>query len=118
MTDRERFHEVGIQHPKTVDELMATTRPLRKVVLPEAAPRSVTHTMVMMPVDRVRWAAVLTGLVVALVMVVLLNVLGLAIGFMAISPGDIAGTLGAGTGVWSAISILIALVVGGWATAR
>jgi hypothetical protein len=66
-----------------------------------------------MPVDRVRWAAVLTGLVVTLVMVALLRVLGLAIGVTTITPGDIAGTLGSGTGVWSAISILIALVVGG-----
>jgi hypothetical protein len=118
MTERERIHEVEIQHPKTVDELMATTRPLREVGLPEAAPQSVTRTLVVMPVDRVRWAAVLTGLVVVLVTVVLLSVLGLAIGFTTIAPGDIAGTLGAGAGVWSAISILIALVVGGWSTAR
>src|SRR6476646_5734807 len=27
MTERERIHDVEIQHPKTVDELMATTRP-------------------------------------------------------------------------------------------
>src|SRR6266536_2078408 len=74
MTERERIHEVEIQHPKTVDELMATTRPLREVALPEAAPQSVTHTLVVMPVDRVRWAAVLTGLVVALVTVALLSV--------------------------------------------
>jgi hypothetical protein len=118
MTERERIHEVEIQHPKTVDELMATTRPLREVALPEAAPQSVTRTLVVMPVDRVRWAAVLTGLVVTLVTVALLSVLGLAIGFTTITPGDIAGTLGPGTGVWSAISILIALVVGGWAAAR
>jgi hypothetical protein len=100
MTERERIHEVEIQHPKTVDELMATTRPLHEGVLPEAAPQSVTRTLVVMPVDRVRWAAVLTGLVVALVTVALLSVLGLAIGFTTNSPGDIAGTLGPGTGVW------------------
>jgi len=118
MTERERIHEVEIQHPKTVDELMATTRPLREVALPEAPPQAVTRTLVVMPVDRVRWAAVLTGLVVTLVTMALLRVLGLAIGFTTITPGDIAGTLGSGTGVWSAISILLALVVGGWAAAR
>ena len=118
MTERERIHEVEIQHPKTVDELMATTRPLREVALPEAPPQAVTRTLVVMPVDRVRWAAVLTGLVVTLVTMALLRVLGLAIGFTTITPGDIAGTLGSGTGVWGAISILIALVVGGWAAAR
>jgi len=118
MTERELIHEVEIQHPKTVDELMATTRPLREVALPEAAPQSITRTLVVMPVDRVRWAAVLTGLVVTLVTGVLLSVLGLAIGFTTITPGDITGTLGSGTGVWGAISILIALLVGGWAAAR
>jgi hypothetical protein len=118
MTEQERIQEVEIQHPETMDELLATTRPLRKVVLPDAVPQPVTRTLVVMPVDRVRWAAVLTGLVVTLVTMALLSVLGLAIGFTTISPGDIAGTLGSGTGVWSAISILIALVVGGWAAAR
>ena len=118
MTEQERIHEVEIQHPETMDELVATTRPLRKVVLPDAVPQSVTRTLVVMPVDRVRWAAVLTGLVVALITVAILSVLGVAIGFTTITPGDIAGTLGSGTGVWSAISILIALVVGGWTAAR
>jgi hypothetical protein len=118
MTERERIQEVDIQHPETVDELVATTRPIREVVLPDAVPQSVTRTLVVMPVDRVRWAAVLTGLVVALITVALLSVLGVAIGFTTITPGNIAGTLGPGTGVWSAISILIALVVGGWTAAR
>lgn len=118
MTERERIQEVEIQHPETVDELLATTRPIREIVLPDAVPQSITHTLVMMPVDRVRWAAVLTGLVVALITVALLSLLGLAIGFTTITPSNIASTLEPGTGVWSAISILIALVIGGWAAAR
>ena len=118
MTEQERIQEVEIQYPETLDELLATTRPIHEVVLPDAAPQPVMRTLVVMPVDRVRWAAVLTGLVVALVTVALLSVLGLAIGFTTITPGDIAGTLGSGTGAWSAISVLIALLVGGWAAAR
>jgi hypothetical protein len=117
MTEQERIQEVEIQHPKTVDELMAATRPLREVVLPEDAPQYVTRTLVVMPVDRVRWAAVLTGLVVALMSVALLSLLGLAIGFTIVSPGNM-GTLGLGAGIWYAISVLIALVFGGWAAAR
>jgi hypothetical protein len=118
MTERERIQEVEIQDSETLDELVATSRPIREVVLPDAVPQSVTRTLVVMPVDRVRWAAVLTGLVVALMTVALLSVLGLAMGFTTITPGNIASTLEPGTGVWSAISILIALVVGGWAAAR
>jgi hypothetical protein len=117
MTERERIHEVEIQHPKTVDELLIATRPMREAVRPEAAPQFVTRTVVVMPVDRVRWAAVLTGLAVALMSVALLSLLGLAIGFTIVSPGNI-GTPGLGAGAWNAASVLIAFVVGGWAAAR
>lgn len=117
MTEREHIQEVEIQHPKTMDELLATTRPIREAVLPEAAPQYVTRTLVVMPVDRVRWAAVLSGLVVALMSVALLSLIGLAIGFTIVSPGNIS-TLGLGAGAWNAISVLIAFVVGGWAAAR
>ena len=61
MTEQERIQEVEIQYPETLDELLATTRPIHEVVLPDAAPQPVTRTLVVMPVDRVRWAAVLTG---------------------------------------------------------
>ena len=92
MTERERIQEIDIQHPETLDELLATTRPMHEVVLPDAVPQTVTRTLVVMPVDRVRWAAVLTGLVVALMTVTLLSLLGLAIGVTTITPGTIAGT--------------------------
>ena len=118
MTERERVHEVEIQHPETVDELVAPTGPMREAVLPDAAPRYVTRTLVVLPVDRVRWAAVLTGLVVALMSVALLSLLGQAMGFAIGLPVNIIGTLGLGAGAWSAISVLIAFVVGGWAAAR
>ena len=118
MTERERIQEVEFQHPETMDELLAATRPMREVVLPDAVPQPVTHTLVVMPVDHVRWAAVLAGLVVALMTVALLSVLGLAIDFTTITPGNAAGPLVPGTGVWSAISVLIALAVGGWTAAR
>jgi hypothetical protein len=118
MTERERMHEVVIEHPETVDELLAATRPMREAVLPDAVPQYVTRTVVVMPIDRVRWAAVLTGLVVALMSLALLSLLGLAIGFTIVLPGNIGGTLGSGAGVWNTISVLIAFVVGGWAAAR
>src|SRR5262245_27059971 len=100
MTEREYAHEVEIRHPETVDELIAATRPIREVALPEAAPQYVTHTLVVMPVDRIRWAAVLAGLAVALISVAILSLLGLAIGFTIVSPGNI-GTLGLGAGAWN-----------------
>jgi hypothetical protein len=118
MTERERIREVEVQHPETADEILAVTRPLREPVFPEAAAQYVTRTVVVMPLDRVRWAAVLTGLVVALMTLAILSVLGLAIGLTTATPGNISGALGLGAGVWSAISVLIAFLIGGWAAAR
>jgi len=118
MTERERIREVEFQHPETADEILAVTRPMREAVLPAAAPEYAMRTVVVMPVDRVRWAAVLTGLVVALMTVALLSVLGLAIGLTTITPGNVTGTFGFGADAWSAISVLIAFIVGGWAAAR
>ena len=118
MTERERIREVEFQHPETADEILAVTRPMREAVLPAAAPEYAMRTVVVMPVDRVRWAAVLTGLVVALMTVALLSVLGLAIGLTIITPGNVTGTFGLGADAWSAISVLIAFTVGGWAAAR
>jgi hypothetical protein len=118
MTERERIREVDIQRPETVDEILAATRPIRQEALSDGVPEYVTRTVVVMPVERVRWAAVLAGLVTALMTLTLLSVLGLAIGLTTVMPGNITGTLGLGVGVWSAISVLIAFMIGGWAAAR
>jgi len=118
MTERERIREVEVQHLETVDEILSATQPIREPVLPDAASEYATRTLVVMPVDRVRWAAVLAGLVAALMTVALFSLLGLAIGLTTVTPGNITGTLGLGAGVWSAISVLIAFTIGGWAAAR
>jgi len=72
--------------------------------------------------DRVRWGPIISGLVVALATQLILAALGAAIGANAISgsaaPGSNAGDVGTGVGIWSIISLLISLFVGGWVTAR
>jgi len=117
MTERELIRDVEFQHPQTADEILVTTRPIREPALPDAAPQYVTRTVVVMPVDRVRWAAVLTGLLAALMTLTLLSLLGLAIGLTTVTP-SITGTLSLDAGIWSAIGALIAFTVGGWAAAR
>lgn len=72
--------------------------------------------------DRVRWGPILSGLVVAIATQLILSALGAAIGatFLAGSGAPRSNAPGVGTsiGIWSIISLLIALFVGSWVTAR
>ena len=72
--------------------------------------------------DRVRWGPIFSGLVIAIATQLVLSALGAAIGLSNIAnsgaPRSIAGSVGTGVGIWSIISLLISLGVGGWVTAR
>ena len=71
---------------------------------------------------RLAWGAVWSGFLVAVGAFLLLSVLGLAVGVSAadVSPATDgnARTLGIGAAVWSGVSLLIALFVGGIAATR
>ncbi|MEG4283205.1 hypothetical protein QUB68_08760 [Microcoleus sp. A006_D1] len=72
--------------------------------------------------DLVRWGPIFSGLVIAIATQLVLSALGAAIGLSNIAnsgaPRSIAGSVGTGVGIWSIISLLISLGVGGWVTAR
>lgn len=72
--------------------------------------------------DRVRWGPILAGLVVAISAQLVLSGIGAAIGLtgLANSGAPRSDALGTGTavGIWSIVSLLIALFLGGWITAR
>jgi hypothetical protein len=72
--------------------------------------------------DNVRWGPIFAGLVIALSTQLVLSALGAAIGLTNISdsgaPRSNADTVGTAVGIWSIISLFIALFVGGWTTAR
>jgi len=86
----------------------------------------VTEQTVVKPVmeyhDLVRWGPIFSGLVIAIGTQLVLSALGAAIGLSNIAnsgaPRSIAGSVGTGIGIWSIISLLISLGVGGWVTAR
>jgi hypothetical protein len=72
--------------------------------------------------DRVRWGPIISGLVVAISAQLVLSGIGAAIGLTSIATSgaprtDAPGT-GTAIGIWSIISLLISLFVGGWFTAR
>lgn len=71
---------------------------------------------------RVAWGGVWSGFLVAVGVLLLLSVLGLAIGVSAadVGPGEDGNAkgLGIGAAVWSSVSLLIALFVGGMVATR
>ncbi len=74
-------------------------------------------TQVITPRDRVRWGPVWAGLVSALSLFLLFNVLALAIGATTVNPGD-AGDAARFGGIAPAIIGLLAFLFGGWVAAR
>ncbi len=72
--------------------------------------------------DRVRWGPILAGLFTALASQLVLSAFGVAIGLSSIAnsgaPRSDAGGVGSAVGIWSIISLLISLFIGGWVTAR
>ncbi|WP_227370150.1 hypothetical protein [Halomonas sp. M20] len=70
---------------------------------------------------RISWGAILAGVVIALVIQLLLNMLGLSLGAGVVDPATEKNPLsgiGMGAGIWLAISSLIALFAGGWVAGR
>jgi hypothetical protein len=92
---------------------MATTYDAPPIVA--AAPTAVGVTT-----PRFSWGAVFAGVFVAIGIWLLLYTLGLGIGLVAIDPDNPSSLRGAGigTGIWSLISPLIALFVGGLVAGR
>lgn len=72
--------------------------------------------------DRVRWGPIIAGLAITLSTQLVLSALGAAIGLTNIAgsgaPRSNAGDIGTAVGIWSIISLFIALFVGGWMTTR
>lgn len=72
--------------------------------------------------DRVRWGPIFAGLAIALSTQLVLSAIGAAIGSNNIagsgSPRSDVDDVGTAVGVWSIISLLISLFIGGWMTTR
>jgi hypothetical protein len=68
---------------------------------------------------RVSWGGVFGGVLVALGFLILITALGVAVGISAAQPGETeASTLGTGAGIWAAVSLLLALFIGGLVSTR
>lgn len=69
--------------------------------------------------DRVRWGPIVAGVLTALTTLLVMTVLGLAIGTTAFEPGETgARTVGTAAAIWGILSALLAFFVGGWVAGR
>ena len=67
--------------------------------------------------SRVSWGAILAGAAVAFASYILLNLLGVAIGFTVADNAD-SQTIGMGAAIWSIVALMMSLFAGGWVTSR
>lgn len=78
-------------------------------------------TVVPVPVRRVSWASVFAGVVTTLAVQLVLTMIGVSVGASTIDPLSEAAPmrgLGVGSGIWLALSGLLALFAGGWVAGR
>jgi hypothetical protein len=68
--------------------------------------------------DRVQWGPILAGAVAGLATLLVLTVLGLAIGASAFDPDTDLSDWDTWAGVWGGLSALVAFLAGGWIAAR
>ena len=68
--------------------------------------------------DQVRWGPILAGIAIALGTQLGLSALAIAIGLSAGATGANAGSVSLGVVIWSIISLLISLFLGGWVMAQ
>jgi hypothetical protein len=79
---------------------------------------TVVGTNVVTARDRVQWGPIIAGAVSGLTMMLMLTVLGLAIGASAFEPDTNLSDWDTWAGVWGGLSAVIAFFVGGWVAAR
>ncbi len=68
--------------------------------------------------NRVQWGPIIGGVLTALATLIVLSLLGLAIGASALEPRDVGESLGTGAAIWGGISAIIAFFVGGFIAAK
>jgi len=68
--------------------------------------------------NRVQFGPILAGVLTAITTLLILTVLGLAIGSSALEPREVGEGVGFGAAIWGIVSALIAFFLGGWVAAK
>jgi hypothetical protein len=89
---------------------------------PHATPATPAEDMRTVLINRVSWGAVAAGVVVALVVQLILNMLGIGLGAATFDPtagnNPTASSFSIGAGIWWALSGIIAALIGGYTAGR
>lgn len=118
MVDRTRDGNHNHASGAAVYESPVQHAPVMQPHVTTSAPNVDVDATVIAPVDRVRWGAIIAGLLAALSALAVLSLLGLAIGAAQYDNNDTGRSLGIGTGVWGGLSALLAFLLGGWVAAK
>lgn len=71
------------------------------------------------PFSYISWGSIFAGTLCAFALQLLLNLVGLGLGLSAVNiTADNARTFGIGAGIWSGVSAIVSLIVGGWIAGR
>ena len=81
-------------------------------------PGTSTGENVMTVRNRVQWGPIIAGLLTTVASMLVLTVLGLAIGTSAFEPRDRRESIGTAAAIWGAISAIISFFLGGWVAAK
>ena len=68
--------------------------------------------------NRVQVGPIIAGILTAITVMIILTVLGLAVGSSALAPRDVGQKLGTGAAIWGIVSAIIAFFIGGWVAAK
>lgn len=99
-----------------------TNRTTDPVIIDDRVQVDATEPVLPSALRRVSWQAILSGVVVAIILQLALNLLGLSIGASTIDPlheqDPLQVEFAAGVVIWLAASVLISLFAGGWVAGR
>lgn len=68
--------------------------------------------------NRVQVGPVIAGILTTITVLLILTVLGLAIGASALEPRDVGQKMGTAAAIWGIVSAIVALFLGGWVAAK
>jgi len=68
--------------------------------------------------NRVQVGPIIAGILTAIAVMIILTVLGLAVGSSALKPRDVGQAVGTGAAIWGIVSAIIAFFLGGWVAAK
>ena len=68
--------------------------------------------------NRVQFGPILAGIITTIASMLILTVLGVAIGSSALEPRDSGETIGTAAAIWGIVSALVSFLLGGWVAAK